>query len=465
MLNRSLLVAGVLVACTSSSTQNLSTGPTVIRVDQEQPGANCANGGVSINSGADANSDGVLQDSEIENTQYVCNGATVVRCADGGSAFDGSITLRDPADFAQLAGKTCVDGDLIIAGLAGEIPALPELATVTGEVVIAGNSDLTTLDGLSALRTIGQSYLIQGNDSLVDIAALASLDRVLSIFLVGDNALPDLAGLSTLTSLDTKLTISNNRGLTSLHGLEGVLTASTLTIRSNSSLADLTALANLRSATVLEISGNSVLTSLTLANLEKVDVRLLVNGNPHLASVSLPVLATLSDGIVFSGDPAMTTVSMPALLTTGTLTFENDTSLASIDAPSLAYVTADLSFTNLAGLTAPSFPNLTAIGGTLRVYNVTPFTSFAGFGGLESVGSIWINTAGGLLDFEGLSALQTIAGDFTVTGSNQLTSFTGLDAMTEIGGNVLILGNQSLPLSVAQAFVAQVTVHGTVTIN
>jgi hypothetical protein len=465
MMNRGLALAVVLVACTSNPPAGNPTPGDLVTVTQEQPGANCQYGGVAIQTGVDTNLDGTLENTEVTNTQYVCNGATVVRCAMGGPAFEGSLTLHDATDFAQLAGVQCIDGDLIIADLAGEIPALPDLQTVTGEVVIAGNNDLTSLNGLSALQNVGQSYLIQGNPLLADISELATVDNVLSVFLIGNNSLTDLAGLSTLDAITTKLVVANNPALTSLHGLENVVTASSLTFRSNNTLADLSALANLRSSTLIEISSNNALTSLALPSLEKVDVRLLINTNATLATVSLPKLATLSDGIVFSGDPVMTSVDAPALLTTGTVTFENDTLLTTIHAPSLAYVTVDLGFTNMGSLSNPQFPALTAIGGTLTVYSVQNFTSFDGFGGLESIGSLYVNQATDLPNFHGLTALQTIAGDFTLVASNKVTSFTGLDVMTDIGGNLTISENQMLSPQVAAAFAASVTVHGTTTIN
>lgn len=470
MLNRLWLVSVVVVitGCTSGDNERLAPATPagdLVRVDQEQPGDNCPYGGVAIHTGVDSNSNGALDDSEITATQYVCNGATIVRCTDGGMAISGSVTLHDAADFAQLENVSCVDGDLIVAGVSGELPSLPKLVTVTGEVVIAGNPDVTTLSAFSGVRNIGQSYLIQGNDALTDISQIATLDNVVSVFLIGNNALTDLSGLASLNKLGMKLTISNNRSLTSLHGLEGVSTATTLAIRSNTSLTDITALADLRSAGQLEISGNAALADITLPSLEKLDVRLLLNQNPNLLTISLPELATLSDGIQFSGNPRLASISAPSLLATGTISFENDTSLVSIDASALAYITVDLNFTNLSSITQPRFPSLTAIGGTLRVYNVGPFTSFTGFEGLTSVGSLWITQATGLADFTGLHSLRSISGDFTLAASPDIASFQGLDQMTEIGGNVVISGNQSLPAQVAHDFVNSVSVDGAVTIN
>lgn len=87
----------------------------LVRVDQLGPGGDCPSGGVAVHVGTDADGDGVLDDEEIESTTRVCNGtdgeaATLVRvvpeapganCAVGGHAVlvgrdaDRSGTLED----------------------------------------------------------------------------------------------------------------------------------------------------------------------------------------------------------------------------------------------------------------------------------------------------------------------------------------------------------------------------------
>src|SRR5207302_4975099 len=137
-------------------------GPSsLVRVDAELPGANCATGGVAIKSGLDADGDGYLDDSEVTSIQYVCNGQTDVACGDG-VVLTGTIAIASDADLAQLDGVNCVDGDVLIAGLSTDaIPPLP-LATVTGGVVVAGNRALTSLGGLGNLREVGGTVLVQG---------------------------------------------------------------------------------------------------------------------------------------------------------------------------------------------------------------------------------------------------------------------------------------------------------------
>lgn len=53
----------------------LTGSNSLISVIAEPAGVNCATGGYKLSSGTDADRNGTLQGSEVENTQYVCNGA------------------------------------------------------------------------------------------------------------------------------------------------------------------------------------------------------------------------------------------------------------------------------------------------------------------------------------------------------------------------------------------------------
>ncbi len=75
-----LLTALILSQCSSSGDPgpdgvNGTDGKnSLIKISPESPGANCSTGGFRIDAGLDANVNGVLDPSEFQNTQYVCNG-------------------------------------------------------------------------------------------------------------------------------------------------------------------------------------------------------------------------------------------------------------------------------------------------------------------------------------------------------------------------------------------------------
>ena len=73
------------------------------RVKAEPAGGSCPQGGARVDAGIDGNGDGVLADSEVSSTQYVCSGA------DG---YDTLVRVR-----AEPAGSHCAQGgSLVLAG-------------------------------------------------------------------------------------------------------------------------------------------------------------------------------------------------------------------------------------------------------------------------------------------------------------------------------------------------------------
>jgi len=443
-------------------------GPnTLVRVDHLPNGPDCPTGGVAIQTGLDTDGDTFLDDSEITSTQLVCNGSIVVQCS-GGKVLTGTIAIRSTADWHQLDGVDCVDGELLIAGTTDTaIPDHSDLRTVTGDLVIAGNPQLTSLDGLGQLRELGGTYVIQSNDSLSDISALGQLNRATSIQLIGNDALQDLAGLEPLVDIDMSLVITNNAALRSLTGLDHLRTTTgSIAIRGNQRLGSLAALAGLHEAQLLEISGNDALTAVALDNLQKIDVRLLVLTNSTLASVSLPVLTTIGDFARFDGDPMLAQIDLPALLTAGSLLVTNDNSLTTLAAPALVFATTGVQLFNLPRLTTLGFDHLSSIGDTLVLGSLPRLANLTGFARLQSVGGAFsLTAAGSLHDFTGLGALDSVSGAMTVSNNPVLTSFTGLTRFREVGGGLTITTNSVLPKATSQAFAQRLTVRGTVTIN
>lgn len=77
---------------------------SLVQVQSEPAGANCANGGQRIDSGIDANGNGLL-DAEEQSTAYVCNGSDGSNGTDGS---DGSMALVSL--ISEPAGENCEAG-------------------------------------------------------------------------------------------------------------------------------------------------------------------------------------------------------------------------------------------------------------------------------------------------------------------------------------------------------------------
>jgi hypothetical protein len=460
------LACGVLAACFGNGDPHHDH--TVVRVDDEPMGGNCQYGGTAIHTGVDTDHDSALDDSEITSSQYICSTASEVKCLSSQNRVEGPVSLQTSADFAALAGVNCIDGDLMIVGTAlAAFPATSSLETVTGSVIVAGNSALVSLDGFPSLTKVGRRYVAQGNDALVDIGAIGGLERFDMIAIVGNNSLVDLSGLETFTDIDGGIEIANNGAMTSLHGLDNLVrsTSNLIQINSNRNLTSLAALNQLQAAVRIEISGNATLPNIRLPSLETVDVNLFINTNAAITSVELPALVTIGSILHLQSNPALTTVTLPELVLSAAVETQNNSSLATFSAPKLAYVTANFDFLNLPTLTQANFTSLVAVGGRVYWETVPQLANLSGFSSLSSIGgSFTVRACNALVDFTGLSQLVNVAG-MTVMQNAELTSFAGLTSFQKVGGDLMIVANPKLPAASAQAFANAITVSGTTTIN
>ena len=105
---------GVLEPAEVTSTSFVCDGTpglnALVSTAVEPPGANCANGGIVVRTGADTNGDGLLQPGEVTGTRYVCNGAP------GAQGLPGAVSLVRQVD--EPAGANCAfGGKAILSGV------------------------------------------------------------------------------------------------------------------------------------------------------------------------------------------------------------------------------------------------------------------------------------------------------------------------------------------------------------
>jgi hypothetical protein len=86
----------------AAAVQRTARPVTLVRLDAEPAGAQCASGGTSVNAGLDLNGDGSLSASETTSTSYVCNAVAGVPGQAGTSTL--VATLSEPA------GAHCANG-------------------------------------------------------------------------------------------------------------------------------------------------------------------------------------------------------------------------------------------------------------------------------------------------------------------------------------------------------------------
>ena len=237
-------------------------------------------------------------------------------------------TLTAPDGVAPPVALSVIAGDVTLSSQA-EVDAF--LATeVTGVLTITG-ADISNLDGLSSLTSIGAGLSISSNPVLTNVGGLSSLTSIslfglsirdnpllanldalssltfLNSLAIGDNlALTNLDGLSSLTSVHNGVNIFRNPSLTNLTGLSSMSTSTStdLNIRSNGMLTDLV-LPSVTSLNTLFVLSNDGLTSLDgLSSLTLVRGELFIAGNPVLTNVDglSGLMTSTDDGLVVDGN-------------------------------------------------------------------------------------------------------------------------------------------------------------------
>lgn len=271
----------------------------------------------------------------------------------------GSYTLTSQTEI-DVFNCTSVTGNLYIEETVyrniTNLNGLSKLTSVGGSFRIWGNDALTNVDGLAALTSVGRDFFIKLNSALTNVDGLAALTSFGGdIFSISNNdALTNVDGLAALTSLGGSLFITLNDALINVDGLAAIASVGgRLDIWGNPALTNVDGLANLTSVgELLNIGSNPALTNVDgLANLTSIGRSLLIQNNDALTNVDgLAALTSVGIELVIYGNPALTNVDGLA-------------SLTSVIEDNL-YIGSNPALTNVDGLAA-----LTSVGGSLWVNN------------------------------------------------------------------------------------------------
>lgn len=387
---------------------------TLVRVEAEPAGMNCADGGLAVLAGQDDNGNGTLDDDEVETTKYVCDGADA---ANVGATLEGSFTIRNSLDLSFLASVEDITGDLFIEASGLSKIELPNLKKVGGSVELQGdNANLTKLS-LPALATVGRDVRIRGAKDLPNLDDLGNALAIAGSLAIADNGALLSAGVK-VSSVGADLVVENNAKLAELSAFVDLTqVGGTVRIQDNPALASLNGFAKLPviGGSLVVMGNASLLTASGFAKLATVGGDLVIDGNAVLASVSgFDVLASVATDLVI-----------------GRAWSEHETR----GNPSLA--------------TLPSFDTLATIGGTLEVSRNDKLGTFPTFAALNAVkGNLVVLGNPGLTKFAGLPKLVTVDGDLRLgdidvenLGNDALVALPKLDLLATVGGSLSIAGN------------------------
>lgn len=184
----------------------------------------------------------------------------------------GNITLSNQTEVDDFAASyptcTTIAGNLTItpdltSDYITNLDALSNITTVTGNLVIAGNVSLISLEGLSNLTKVGQ-ILEFDNNALTTLAGLESLSSVGSIFITNMYYLQSLTTIPVTTLTDLHV---QNTTLTSLAGLESLTSARTVWLVENEEMTSLEGLNNLSEVRIMHVGATAITDVEPLSNL------------------------------------------------------------------------------------------------------------------------------------------------------------------------------------------------------
>ncbi|MFO7525297.1 MAG: hypothetical protein R6W68_07570, partial [Ignavibacteriaceae bacterium] len=314
--------------------------------------------------------------------------------------YIGNLTLRTQSEIDDF-NYSSVTGNLRItemtSGNITNLNGLSELTTIGGDLSITQNRQLTTLNGLNNLTSIGGDLDIGGD-------------------------VYNIVALSNLNSISGDLGISHNRALTNLNGLEGITSVLTFSLHSCSELTSIQALSNLSSVENISINGSSNLSDFSgLEGITSVSGYIRISGNSITSLNGLNNLSSIG----------------------GELSISNTDLLVSLDALSnLTSIGTDLTLnfndviTNLNG-----FSNLSYIGGDLEIRRNPSLSYFCGIYNLLNTDGL----EGNFLVSENAvnPTIQELIDCGSCEGINPPNANAGGDILALVNGIVYLDGSNS----------------------
>lgn len=453
------------------------------------------------------------------------------------TSISGALTINgtDITNLSGLANIQYVLGDVAIQNT--QLTSLNDLSLigVNGHFEINGNTPLANLAALTNITSLG-SLRIVNNDNLLSLNGLENIESInteataiIGLEINGNNSLADITALATLATLNgSEIIIDNNTALTTLSGLDTVWanTISNLSIQNNSSLnnasttsiciylnnsfpatisgnasgaatiAEVEANCNLPECpegdvtfetqneldyfliqypNCTQLNGNLTLTRLqnnedfsSLSNITEITGWLNISYIDHTNLIGLENLTTVAKGLDISDcDNLLNLQGLNGLTALGTSPdtylglhiMRNNSlqNLAGLEGLTTLNGDIDVVISDNSALTSlEGLNNLTSLitppntfGTYSRMFNIINNESLTSLDGLNSLETLVVNfrleDLPALADVSALSNLTSITGDVYFQECDALTSFSGLESLTSINvGSLFIRYNDAL---------------------
>jgi hypothetical protein len=410
--------------------------PQLVDVADEPAGEHCEHGGTSITIGFDDDHDGVIDASEIDSVEYVCDGGP------GGDATDMLVETRE-----EPAGANCSAGGTAIAtGLDADADGTLDPSEIANTVFVCNAADgtitlvATRPEPAGATCRFGGTAILVGLD--LDADGVLDPDEVTSTSFVCDGTLADPDVLHANVVIANDLDIALLAGVREIDGSLDLETAG----------SGLTAIALPDLEHVGFLVAFHIQPSSTLAFPRLVTAaRLVVAGS--VTALELPMLQTVDADLSLVGPVSPLELRFPELRSAGIVTIESGQTVA-IAAPKLERTSTlelfapELTSLDLRALTAVDRVRLSA-GPGLALANVQlpPVTTLPN--GFTLSGVPW-DSPGPFATLQSTSFLEVSVEPMTVLAFPNLATVTGLEiasptlqqlqlpALTMIGNFVIV---------------------------
>jgi len=148
-----------------------------------------------------------------------------VDCSGAAGVLDTSAIIEDGGDDPSiLDGIVTVNGSIRINRTAEtDLNFMACVQEVTGDVTIFGNDQLTNVDGLWNLTSVGTDFIFSENAALTDFDGLPNITGIdRNLIIKNNDSLQTISGFHSLVGIEGNLTIQNNDALLSVDGLGGL---------------------------------------------------------------------------------------------------------------------------------------------------------------------------------------------------------------------------------------------------
>jgi len=384
-----------------------------------------------------------------------------------------SITLTNDSQQTSfhLPWVNSLSGDFIVAGNSNLTTVNAGAVTnVSGNVDASDNTSATTID-LGSLVTAGGTVDASGNTSATTIN-LGSLTTAGGAVDARDNTSATTIDLSSLVTASGSVDASGKTSATTID-IGSLTTAGGTVDASDNTSATTVDLSSLVTAGgTVDASGNTSATTIDIGSLTTAGGDVDASDNTSATTVDLGSLVTAGGSVDASGNTSATTINLGSLTTAGGAVDASDnTSATTIDLNSLTNINGDLTITsnapnvtvNLASLSrfgvGTNATTITLQGGTFTFSNSLSIASNATLAGAGTLATTVTNS--GKLAPGRSPGRFDITGHLVLTGSSELRLELGGDTpgtqfdFLNVGGNVTLSG--ALAVSLINNFASVMT--------